>query len=227
MRHFVQNVGRRAGRQHVVTCLAVLIGALVVSSVYADIADPGRPRPRPRRKDITDSSKPQLVVTRDAKATESVLTIPAKFLKDAAKSTEAEKQSDAGQRQRTIVAGIAMSLAVGGLFFVRRGSKRTRIASVAVVGVAAALAATNLLMADIPPPIHGSDKPAVNIPRLPEGAYMMDGPLKIVIADAGDDVKLVLAWDLAPEGRRFNRPPRDSAAPASAPPPEASSAPSP
>jgi len=137
----------------IVLCATVLLGP--VSTVRADR---GVPRPP-----ASDDDEPQLVgitVKVDAQAKHAVLQIPAGLAPQA--QPDKKSTGDAGSRSRTMIAGLAMSLALGSLVFVRRSSRSTRIIAGLVVAGVVVAGAVRVALADIAPPPSRPDPRTAN-----------------------------------------------------------------
>lgn len=160
------------------TQTALTLGLLSSLSglLLADIpVEPRPPQPKPAPKDAVP-----IVATVDADATHSRLVIPAQYVQKNGKGRSAvptsPKTSDASPVSlRTIVAGLAMSLAIGGVFFLRRGGK-ARVLAWLAVGTGVTFGLAPQLIANLAP-----------LPPEPE-------PTKVVIeiSQGGTGVQLIL-----------------------------------
>ena len=139
--------------------LVAIASLLVVETVaLADILPGGGGRPRPRPRPPVLEPAPQadavpLTYQEDADASTSRLVIPRRYLEQAGwrkNAGEAEGADQIGQvpdRTRTLVAGIAMSLAVASIVLLRNKSRTVRgvalvvALSVCTLGVAQLLSA--------------------------------------------------------------------------------------
>ncbi|HWA99427.1 MAG TPA: hypothetical protein VG713_13085 [Pirellulales bacterium] len=165
-------------RWFLVALLALVAGpALDVSRSLADIP-PGnggrRPRPVPTPPAADEQGVESTLTLRlNPELDEPTLILPPTLVRSLALGEDDEnKTSDAGSR-RTMVAGIALSLSLASLVFVRRGSRATKIASaVVVVSIASVLAA--VAMADI---------------ALPKRKAV---PLRVVVDPEAEGVQLIL-----------------------------------
>ncbi len=165
--------------------LVVLIAAAFVQAALADVAPGRRPRPRPDN-DATST----LTVKIDPTTKVAELRIPERLLKQMKRAgTDTGFLLPGG---RTILAGLAMSLAAISLGFVvrMRRAQRNRalqIAAGSLVALAVTFSALGIALADIPPP-----------PKRVSDVVLLLQPVK----EAGG-VTLVLPVDMVPELRRL------------------------
>ena len=122
----------------VVCCLAAFLST---ATVFADKALPDEALP-PEPKAAAVSEPAKLIVRKDLRAKTSRIVIPAKYIAGA----QAAEKVGSLSPTRSIVAGLALSAAIAGVFIaVRRGK---RVAAVAVLSVIA-LGAVTSAVADI------------------------------------------------------------------------------
>jgi hypothetical protein len=152
------------------------LAALALMLAVAQTSRADVPAPPPK-----DPSYP-LVIDAQPKAAEARLIIPQKMLgkmrSDAGQGNENEASAFAPSRLQTIVAGaaLAMAIAFGGLWLVRRGPGGTRslallVGAVAFLGIGATLWADGVIR---PAPVNRTDR------------------VIIEITDKGDDIKLIV-----------------------------------
>jgi hypothetical protein len=182
-------------------CLAVLCGTILSLTTVAsgDIPGPGRrpfrprvePQPEPQANPATTTS---FSVSVDASNRQvSHLEIPQKLLHQ--HNPGMNKTGEWQPRLRTIFAGLAMSLAVAGVFVVRR-NKAGRLTLMTVVAASAILASMGLAFADLlppgrriplPPPAENDSDDVAKI------AIPANLNVKIHVVPQGDQVVLVLS----------------------------------
>jgi hypothetical protein len=190
--------------------LATALTLFMAGSTRADLLPPNG-KPQPKRE-----TNP-LVILIDKDAKEVLLQIPRKFL-------EAAPPQSNLTPFRTIFAGLAMSLAIGSVFFVKRGSRLVRSSVVAVIAFATIFTAVGMLCADIRPPGGSPRRPRprpANKPQadiiLPAGTMIHNHAVIQVVPD-GDELTLILPSRLQD---------KTDTEPGRAVPPQAPAAPSP
>jgi hypothetical protein len=119
------------------------------------------------------------------------LIIPRKLLESEARVSSRAAQPNDEDRSRTIIAGIAMSLAaVSCVFlFLRNRSANTKVATCSILVAGILFAAGELATADLPPP-------AADVVR--EWKSVGEHDVEIEISEKGDNVVLIL-------GTRYSR----------------------
>lgn len=152
----------------VVCCLAALFST---ATVWADKALPDEALP-PAAKPA-ESSPAKLIVRKDLRAKTSRIIIPAKFVAGAATP---DPKVGSLSPTRSIVAGLALSAAIAGVFIAARRGKRV-VAAVVVLGIVTL----------------GSMASAVADLRLPDEAKKAQ--IIIEIVPDGDEVVLVQGID--------------------------------
>ena len=136
-----------------------------------------------------------MVVRVDPAAIESVMTIPQKLLPKVVLGFDEPAEQPKIGVGRSVVAGLAMSLAITGIFLTFRGRK-SRAIMMLVVCCAAILAATRMF-ADLavphptPKPIGTSDRKGM--PLLFPLRTAAKGDVVVKIVPEGDKITLVLA----------------------------------
>jgi hypothetical protein len=155
----------------VVLPVLLLVGSL--SAVRGNEAPPRAP---------AGGQKAKLVVEVDPNAKQPRLVIPTAL-------ASPPKRADAGVGLPTIVAGVALTLAVvsAGFWFVRRGPGRSIAAALVIVGLFAF--GVSALYADIrvdPPP-----KPAAKTVQLPADVQLTED-LVVEFVEKGDAIKLIV-----------------------------------
>jgi hypothetical protein len=125
------------------------------------------------------------VVKLDESAVPARLTIPAKFLRTAADSRPDASRKAELSSPRTIVAGIALSLAAVGMVFVIRRGRETRAAVLLIVG-GLSLATASYAWADLAPPKDFDPKGLIG--PIPDSARVM-----IEVVGSGEAVVLTIS----------------------------------
>jgi hypothetical protein len=186
-------------RHEVIAPIAALLLLASAASVRADI--PVDPEPRPRRPVVEEA--PPLAIRIDAKAERATLKIPSRFLP----KSEGRRGAKAGAALpglRTIVAGLALSAAAVGAFFVRRGGKGRAPAMAAIVAAAACVgifgiwSAAEANIAPFPDREPSEQEPPI-IREVTEEATLAKGRIKIEVVPTGEAVLLVLPESYLPQ----------------------------
>lgn len=165
---------------------------LCAGMCQADLIPPGgRPRPRPRPDTPVapvvprDDASVPIVIKVDATAKSAKLQIPQKLLPKTQLS-----QNDEPARNRTIIAGIALSAAIAGVVLVRGRSRAARATAVCALLVAGVFGAVQIVSADIAPRRPQEFRPIV----------VGDGHrVAIEIVKKGDNVTLTLPPNMLPQ----------------------------
>ena len=205
---------------------------LLAVTALADIPGPGpRPHPpQPQPQPAPQSDGVPLSIQTIPKATHSVLIIPKKFL-PGDKAALDDPQPAAPGTARNVIAAIALSCGIAGMFLIRR-DRKTRTVVVVLVCLGA-IAMAGRLMADLAPPGgHGSPNGRPAHPNGPPVVVRGAGKVVIEVTDDGDTVRLLLAGNTG-ERTRVSAPaekdrnptaPAPAAKPSEAPAPEAPAA---
>ena len=137
-----------------IACGVFALSVIQTASATADLGPPGsrssreKLSPPHREKPEPPPAEPApLVFREDANATESQLIIPRRFLRKADKKKTADNlapadnvaQSDS--HTRTVIAGIALSLAAGSVVLMRRRSRPVQLLTLSALIAAGAFAA--------------------------------------------------------------------------------------
>lgn len=173
-----------------------LTAFLAIAAVaFADIAQPKRSR----------SAIAKLDIRANRSTTKNQLIIPKKLLKSARTVASLDAGQQDGNHTRTILAGIALSLASVSLVFVfiRRKSAAAKTTAALLVGAAATLFAYQTASADVAPP-------RADVVRDWKRAHSQD--VEIVITEKGNQVVLVLGTYKRGGGRPRPEPPKTGAA---------------
>jgi hypothetical protein len=165
--------------------LAVFLALACVPPAVADVAPGRRPRPRP-----ADDALSTLTLKIDATTEAAELRIPERLLKQMKRAG-----ADTGfalPAGRTILAGLAMSLAAISLALVIRArraerSRALKVAAGSLVAVAVTFSALGIALADIAPP-----------PNRASGVVLLLQPVK-----EADGVTLILPAAMLPELHRI------------------------
>ncbi len=172
----------------VLTCVAV---------AQADMPGPGRIhryRPQPVRVPAVEQTIPLVVVIEDT-ATLPRLEIPQRMLPNYA--TQPNWRSELPSRTMPVVAGVGMSMAVAGAFFVRRSSRARGLIAAGLV-TAASLSVAGMAMADMalprPPRPAEFNEPVVDIF---DAVLPADLRVTVKVVPNLDGVRLVLSKDVA------------------------------
>lgn len=188
--------------------LGLLVAIVAVSPALGDIPRPP-PKPSIAPKPATGKVEPKVVSTitsavnvehvdlsKHGNTLKAKIIIPKKLLagnealKDVAPAKAAPESGASFDTSRSLIAGIALSLAAVSAIFVRRGSKATKVA-VGVVMVSAALLVGGTLWADIRipgQPYRGPARRPAEEPVKPEAVNVVT----IEIVEEGDVVTLQL-----------------------------------
>lgn len=204
----------RSTKKMAASSLTAVLIFLLAAPAMADLPGPGPrphpPRPRPVRPDPVKPDAVPIVIRVDPQAKDSVLRIPKQFLPSAKVGAAEEQQPANPGSLRHVIAAIALSGAITGLFFVRR-DRKTRAAVVVVVCVCA-VAAAGTLMANAPAPAPRDARPELNLPgplvnqpaASPNQTNVrspllngVDGNVIIQITDGGTAVNLIIGGKLA------------------------------
>lgn len=175
------------------TLLALVAALLAADAVaLADIAPYGgggnRPRPLPPVSEPApqaDAAVP-LTVRDDANASTSRLIIPRRYLeqagwrKNAGELTGADHIVQSGSHTRTIVAGVALSLAVASIVLLRNRSRAVKItALVAAVGIGTLVATQWMTAAEpqdkVDPQAGGGTRVVIQIVEAGDGVQFVRG----------------------------------------------------
>jgi len=177
-----------------VALLAAGLGLLATATAMADLPGPGprphppipEPQPQPPNPAPATGAVP-MVIRVDPQATQSVLKIPQRLLPA---QVGLNQPAPSSRIARNVVAGFALSLALGGVFLAsRRRNVRAAIAAIVFCG---AVVAAATLSADIPGP-GPKPEPNANPITLPL-ANKVSGQVVVVFTDKADaPVVLVLA----------------------------------
>jgi len=193
-------MGRNAKRT-ITKILTTLLVVMFAAPAIADLPGPGPrphpPIPEPIRPEPAASTVP-ITIRVDPQAKESELRIPKQFLPSAKLGAIEERQPVGGGTLRHVIAALALSGAITGLFFVRR-DRKTRAAVVILVCVCA-IAAAGTLIANAAPPVPQVQQPDPEPnPANAAGpvAQSIDGKVIIKVTDDGTAVTLILSGDLA------------------------------
>lgn len=166
--------GRRAVVSLAVAATALCALAAFVELAQADVAPPPSKRSEPVN----------LVVRRDRSATHSKIQIPRKFLAAAPQGEGAAEGAAAAFPLQSVVAGMALSLAiVSGVVVIRRMGRRSTMAAATAVSLVAGVVglwAASAAVADLAVP-----------GRRPAGQKIV-----IEVTDRGDAVVLTLGRDV-------------------------------
>jgi hypothetical protein len=133
-------------------------------------------------REVPAAQKAKLVVEVDAKAKEPRLIIPRSL-------ANPPKKADAGFNVPTIVAGVALTLAIvsAGFWFIRRGPGRSVAAAVLIVALFAL--GVSALYADIP--VKPKPEAATTAVKLPANVQLQEDVL-IEFVEKGDAIKLIV-----------------------------------
>jgi hypothetical protein len=177
---------------------ALCVVMLMSAAALADVPGPG---PRPHPPQPVPNPQPQgtavpLVIRTDPNARQAILKIPKKLLPADAAAFDEPQPAGPGAA-RSVIAGIALSCGIAGLFLIRR-DRKTRTAVVIFVCIGA-LAMAGQLMADLAPP--GGGKPHGRPPVRPQPVAQSSGKVIIKVTDDGDAVTLILAGNAAGQTR--------------------------
>ncbi len=209
---------------------------LLAVTALADVPGPGpRPHPpQPQPQPAPQGEGVPLLIQTIPKATHSVLIIPKKFL-PGDKAALDDEQPAAPGTARNVIAAIALSCGIAGMFLIRR-DRKTRTIVVVLVCVGA-IAMAGRLMADLAPP--GGRASANGRPAHPNGPPVVvrgAGKVVIEVTDDGDTVRLLLAGNTgerthvsapAAGDEKGSTAPAPAAKPSEAPAPAAPPSPSP
>lgn len=168
--------------------------AAISSPAWADIAPPF-PGPRPIPRPIPPQPEPDpplektvpLVIRVDETARQARLQIPAKFLDQGALVVP----KFSSLNRYTIMAGLAMSLAVGSLFFIRRGGREAKAAAI-VVAAGITLGVASMVWANASPPPFTRPEPIGKPEKLPPAiSVLMKQDVVVEVVSKGDTIVLI------------------------------------
>ncbi len=168
---------------------AVAVCGISTQLAWADIGPGPRPRPRPdleapaaKKPDgkVAEAKPTALKFVIDPKATTAKLVVPKKLLDQ---NAAAGKSSSNDSGTRTIIAGMAMSLAAVSLIFLPRLKRRWRIAA----GVCLACLTTAIAIGTA----NGNAGPPLGYRREANVAGLKQS-VSVEISQDGDEIKLVL-----------------------------------
>ena len=165
---------------------SAIVGLLLTSFAHADI--PPLPRDLPPGKNMSN-----LKVTVDANKDISVLRIPRSALGDGLDFRDkknAKPNAWSPSKTRSVIAALAMSLGVGGVFLVRK--KRTAAVAVALAGAT--------VLGTLGAQAWGNAAPMPAEPSIPAG---FSGNVVIEIVEDEGDVQLTIGTKPLPKYQRI------------------------
>jgi hypothetical protein len=184
-------------------CFAFL-GLLLVASIRADIPNPRRQSERqPDRPQETRIVAPVVIrnggIRGEGRSIQAKIVIPRHLLPAGEEvirprrgtTAPLPEEARAGTPLRTIVAGVAMSLAAVSMVFVIRGNRNFKTAAVAAFAGIIVLGGLGIAVADIAP--SPRPRPQANAPAPPPRIANADSEIVIELSDEGDTVTLLLA----------------------------------
>lgn len=181
--------------------LAAMLPLWFAALAQADIALP--PDLIPGREAPAEPAGYRLEIKYDREARHARLQIPRAAFETGALHAEPNGGANAGgARLRTAIAGLAMSLACVGLFFVWRKKGMVRPVAAAVVGVAVAIGAASTLWANGAPPhrvFNGSELQQL-------AARLGNDRVVVEVVERGDAITLILVGE-APAPVQKSAPP--------------------
>jgi hypothetical protein len=192
--------------------LAILLLSLATLPAWADI--PPNPRGRPVDPPPPAAKDAKMIVELDPNAKEARLIVPrsvslrrgALDTNDDTRVTEAEPAG----HNHIVIAGLALalSLACGGLWLVRKNRLNSTGLALLLV-VVAGVAGSAIVLANAPPPTSPRPLPPQPAP-VANLVKLFDGKIKIETPAEGDTIKLVVPPDMlagmAKEGLKANTP---------------------
>lgn len=194
------------------------VGVAAMTIVLGALATPALANKAPPQFDPPASPKPpapRLVIERVDNIKEATLVIPRKYL-PAQKNADAAEKADAGlSPTRTVVAGIALALAIGfgGMQLIRRRGGMKTLAAVLLLGGGALALAVTQAQADIPP--FPRPKPPPEPQPAPVVPLPIGVPVVVQIVEEGNVIKLIASPEhlRGPQPRPVPPPPPPGAAP--------------
>jgi hypothetical protein len=143
----------------VICCLAALLST---ATVLADKAVPDETLPPDEKPAVSEPAN--LIVRKDVRAKTSRIIIPAKYI---ASAGTPDPKVGVLSPTRSIVAGVALSAAIAGVFIAARRGKRMTTAAI-VLGIVAVGAVTSAV-ADIRLPDEEERKAQIIVEVVPDG----------------------------------------------------------
>ncbi len=176
---------------------AVAVCMLSGGVALADLGPPRKSPPRPQ-VDKGSSTVPFSVVS-DDRATSTRLVIPRKFVEAAMRG---EKVGATGTNARSMMAGVAISLAVASFFLIAQRKRTVAIAGAVVLLAVSSFGVYQIANADVAP----------GPPPTPQTVFAKQRVVLEIVED-GDSIELIRPADARPSGRTRSEPPSVGAAP--------------